>query len=81
MDCDINAAQELISSGKIATKELLQSLRIACDKFGSLLVFYEELVVEKAATSGTTEENTLNSNADPQASLQGQLQELLKIIH
>ncbi|KAI3700591.1 hypothetical protein L2E82_45227 [Cichorium intybus] len=29
-----------------------------------------ELVVEKAATSGTTEENTLNSNADPQASLQ-----------
>ncbi|KAI3781882.1 hypothetical protein L2E82_11910 [Cichorium intybus] len=30
----------------------------------------EELVVEKAATSGTTEENTLNSNADPQASFQ-----------
>ncbi|KAI3792256.1 hypothetical protein L2E82_06131 [Cichorium intybus] len=30
----------------------------------------EELVVEKAATSGATEENTLNSNADPQASFQ-----------
>ncbi|KAI3504484.1 hypothetical protein L1887_25990 [Cichorium endivia] len=54
---DIDAAQELISSGKIAavfvepiqgeggiysaTKEFLQSLRIACDKSGSLLVFDE----------------------------------------
>ncbi|PWA76007.1 aminotransferase class-III, Pyridoxal phosphate-dependent transferase [Artemisia annua] len=54
---DIDAAQELISSGKIAavfvepiqgeggiysaTKEFLKSLRIACDKAGSLLVFDE----------------------------------------
>ncbi|KAI3673741.1 hypothetical protein L6452_39869 [Arctium lappa] len=54
---DTDAAQELISSGKIAavfvepiqgeggiysaTKEFLQSLRTACDKAGSLLVFDE----------------------------------------
>lgn len=54
---DIGVAQELISSGKIAavfvepiqgeggiysaTKEFLKSLRVACDKAGSLLVFDE----------------------------------------
>nr|XP_043606178.1 acetylornithine aminotransferase, chloroplastic/mitochondrial-like [Erigeron canadensis] len=54
---DIDAAEELISSGKIAavfvepiqgeggiysaTKEFLKSLRAACDKAGSLLVFDE----------------------------------------
>lgn len=54
---DIKAAQELISSGKIAavfvepiqgeggiysaTKDFLQALRVACDKSGSLLVYDE----------------------------------------
>ncbi|XP_071702483.1 acetylornithine aminotransferase, mitochondrial-like [Rutidosis leptorrhynchoides] len=54
---DIDAAQELISSGKIAavfvepiqgeggiysaTREFLKSLRVSCDKAGSLLVFDE----------------------------------------
>lgn len=56
---DIKAAQELISSGKIAavfvepiqgeggiysaTKDFLQALRVACDKSGSLLV-YDEVI-------------------------------------
>ncbi|KAI3779487.1 hypothetical protein L2E82_09208 [Cichorium intybus] len=43
----------------------IHGLMSSCVKFGG-----QELVMEKAATSGTTEENTLNSIVDPLASFQ-----------